>query len=203
MLPWIFPASTNVRVDRAARFHSTFAVSFNLQNTHPPLRSNELLDACSRFSARYKQRSPWTALRVKVLRDQSAFPDVMERTILSWPEAAHCHPTLIGFYHSIPSTFEVGKLPGEKLTGTFAGEPFIGRGFHTDRTDEYSVWARSGAATLIDFDRSVSHVAKNHNASNYCDYADTQVFINRHRCLLINTFNSSIRSSIPSAIAWS
>jgi hypothetical protein len=35
----------NVSVDRAARFHSTFAGPFKLQNTPSPLRSNELFDA--------------------------------------------------------------------------------------------------------------------------------------------------------------
>jgi hypothetical protein len=90
----------------------------------------------------------------------------MERTILSWSEASHCHPTLIGLYHSVSSILEVGKLPSEKLTGTFAGKPFVGRGFHTNSTNQHSVWPRGGAATLIDFNRSVSHVAKNHEASN-------------------------------------
>ena len=33
----------NVRVDRAARFHSTFAAPDLMRNTLPPLRSNELL----------------------------------------------------------------------------------------------------------------------------------------------------------------
>ncbi len=35
--------SSNVRVDRAARFHSTFAAPRLMRNTLPPLRSNELL----------------------------------------------------------------------------------------------------------------------------------------------------------------
>jgi len=33
----------NVRVDQAARFHSTFAAPGLMRNTLPPLRSNELL----------------------------------------------------------------------------------------------------------------------------------------------------------------
>jgi hypothetical protein len=36
--------ATNVRVDRAARINATFAAPINLQNTPPPLWSNELLN---------------------------------------------------------------------------------------------------------------------------------------------------------------
>jgi hypothetical protein len=38
----------NVRVDRAARFHSTFAGPSLMRNTLPPLRSNELLGVGSK-----------------------------------------------------------------------------------------------------------------------------------------------------------
>jgi hypothetical protein len=36
----------NDGVDRAARFHATFAASGLMRNTLPPLRSNDLFDAC-------------------------------------------------------------------------------------------------------------------------------------------------------------
>jgi hypothetical protein len=35
----------HIAVDRAARFHATFAAPVYLQNTLPPLRSNDLLAA--------------------------------------------------------------------------------------------------------------------------------------------------------------
>jgi hypothetical protein len=43
---------SNVRVDRAARVHSTFAAPGLMRNASPPLRSNELLDFGNRLSLR-------------------------------------------------------------------------------------------------------------------------------------------------------
>src|SRR2546425_5301 len=90
----------------------------------------------------------------------------MERAILSWSEASHCNPAIIGLDRSVSSILELGKLPSEKLTSTFASKPFVGRVFHMNSTNQYSVWPRGGAAILIDFDRSVSHVQRITKASN-------------------------------------
>jgi hypothetical protein len=101
----------------------------------------------------------------------------MERTIPSWSEASHCHPTLIGFDHSVSSILEVGKLSSKKLTGTFAGEPFVGRGFHTNSTNQYSVWSCGGATTLIDFNRSVSHIFEESRSNRTVELTRRRYFI--------------------------
>jgi hypothetical protein len=38
----------HIAVDRAARFHSTFAAPMMMQNAQPPLRSNDLFDGASK-----------------------------------------------------------------------------------------------------------------------------------------------------------
>jgi hypothetical protein len=52
----------NVRVDRAARIHATFAAPSLMRNTLPPLRSNELLYA-----------NQWMYPRQQACRKASAF----------------------------------------------------------------------------------------------------------------------------------
>jgi hypothetical protein len=45
----------NGGVDRAARFHATFAAPFKLQNTVPPLRSNDLLGRAAVSKPAYQE----------------------------------------------------------------------------------------------------------------------------------------------------